>query len=178
MEPRYRLSVQILHWLIAFAVIGLIGAGLILKYDLAPKPLRPLLFTLHIGSGLTVLGLMLVRLGLRLTNRPPALPAHMPRYERVIAHGVHGLFYAMILAMPVFGVLFIEAHGRPVSWFGLVTLPQFVGKNPAVGALFYALHFYVGLALLALIVAHVGAVIRHQRRGERLLIRMMPRRRG
>jgi cytochrome b561 len=178
MEPRYRTTVQILHWLIALAVIGLIVAGLILKYDLAPKPLRPALRMLHIGTGLTVLALMIVRLVLRLIHRPPPLPATVPTRERIASTAAHWLFYAAVLAMPVFGVLFVQAYGKPVGWFGLVVLPQLVGKNAAIGALFYALHFYVGLGLLALIVLHVSAVIRHEKRGERLLIRMMPRRQG
>ncbi|OYV69949.1 MAG: hypothetical protein B7Z67_07115 [Acidiphilium sp. 21-60-14] len=176
MEPRYRTIVQILHWLIALAVIELILAGLILKYDLAPKPLRPVLFMLHVGTGLTVLVLMIARLGLRLIHRPPPLPATVPGHERLASTVAHWLFYAMVLTMPVFGVLFVQAHGHKVVWFGLVTLPLFVGKNAAIGTLFYALHFYVGLSLLALIVLHVSAVIRHEKRGERMLIRMMPRR--
>jgi cytochrome b561 len=176
MEPRYRTTAQILHWLIALAVIGLIVAGLILKYDLAPKNLRPELRMLHISAGLTVLVLMIVRLVLRLINRPPPLPATVPARERIASTAAHWLFYAMVLAMPVFGVLFVQAYGHPVGWFGLVVLPQVVGKNTAIATLFYALHFYVGLGLLALIVLHVSAVIRHEKRGERLLIRMMPRR--
>jgi cytochrome b561 len=175
-EPRYRPIAQALHWLIAVSVIGLIIAGLIVHYNLIPKPGRVTLALLHISVGLTILGLMLLRLAYRLGRTPPRLPETIAPHERALAAAGHWSFYALILAMPVFGVLFVEGAGRPVTWFGLVRLPQFVGKSQAIHHDFAFLHFWGGIVLIVLLVVHVGAVIAHERRGQRVLIRMMPRR--
>ena len=176
MEPRYRPFAQALHWLIAISVIGLIIAGLIVHYNWIPKPGRLTLALLHISVGLTILVLMLVRLAYRLGRTPPQLPETIAPHERALAAAGHWSFYALIVAMPIFGVLFVEGAGRPVKWFGLFSLPQFVGKSRAIHHDFAFLHFWGGIALIVLLVVHVGAVIAHERRGQRILIRMMPRR--
>jgi len=162
---------QILHWGIGALAICLIGAGLVMKFDLAPRPVRHDLTVLHIGFGLTMLVLMALRLAVRRSARPPP-PAGISPLQRRVAAANHVGFYALLFAMPVFGLLFVEAKGRPIAWFGLVTLPALVGKDPGLRHLFGFLHFWGGMALLAMIALHVAAVIRHERRGESVLARM------
>ncbi len=175
-EPRYSLTAQALHWIIAISVIGLIIAGLIVHYNLIPKPDRFPLALLHIGGGLTILALMVLRLLYRSRTAAPPLPDAIPRHEQILAALGHWSFYALLLAMPVFGVLFVEGAGHPVTWFGLFTLPRFVGKSAAIHHDFAFLHFWGGIALIALLAVHVGAVAVHHRRGHKVLHRMLPRR--
>jgi cytochrome b561 len=174
MTDRYDTAAQILHWLIAAAVIGLVLAGLTLRYDLVPKPTARTLSLLHIGTGLTVFVLMALRLGLRILRPPPALPTPIPPAEQVLAKTGHALFYVLLFAMPVFGVLFVQSEGHAVSWFGLVTLPPILGKSEAVKHLFEFLHFWGGIAVIGLLALHVAAVFHHQRRGTPVLRRMLP----
>lgn len=173
MELRYRPIAQGLHWLIALSVIGLILAGLIVHYNLIARPPRLELALIHISVGLTVLGLMALRLLYRLGSQPPALPAELAQHERLLSAVTHWSFYALLFAMPVFGVLFVEAAGRPVRWFGLA-LPRFVGKSRMIHHDFAFLHFWGGIVLIVFIAAHVGAVILHEARGQKILRRMMP----
>ncbi|MCF3947490.1 cytochrome b [Acidiphilium sp. AL] len=175
-ELRYRPAAQILHWIIAVAVIGLIVAGLVIHYNLVAKPTRLIIAFLHIGAGLTIFALMALRLLYRWRRTPPPLPDAIPRHEHILAALGHWSLYALILAMPVFGVLFMEGAGRTVTWFGVFALPQFVGKNPAIHHDFAFLHFWGGIALIALVAIHVGAVARHHRRGHKVLHRMLPKR--
>ena len=170
----YNPIAQTLHWLIGVLVLCLILAGLILHYDLLPKPESHVLRTVHIGVGLTVLVLMVLRLGLRLRTPPPALPAAIPPAERLAARAGHAAMYAMVIAMPVFGVIFMQAHGREVSWFGLLTLPALVGEDKPESHLFAAFHFWGGWILLVLIVVHLSALAWHRRQGIWLLPRMWP----
>lgn len=174
MTDRYDTAAQLLHWLIAAAVIGLVLVGLTLRYDLVPKPTAQTLALLHIGTGLTVFVLMALRLGLRLLRPPPALPAPIPPAERLLAKTGHWLFYLLLFAMPVFGVLFVQGEGHTVSWFGLVTLPPILGKSEAVEEIFEFLHFWGGIAVIVLLAVHVAAVFHHQRRGTPVLQRMLP----
>ncbi|MDD2876301.1 MAG: cytochrome b/b6 domain-containing protein [Acidiphilium sp.] len=176
MDLRYRTSAQILHWLIALVVIGLLIVGLILKYDLASKAVEPTLAMLHMSFGLCILILMILRLGLRLTWTAPPLPDSISPAIRFASGATQALFYILLIAMPVFGVLFVEAHGKKVPFFGLFTLPTVVGKSDAVRHLFAFLHFWGGITVIALLFLHVAGAIRHQMRGERIIRRMMPRR--
>jgi cytochrome b561 len=176
MEPRYRPIAQALHWLIALTVIGLLTVGLLLHYDVLPKPLRPTAALLHISFGLTILALMVLRVVVRLTGTAPPLPASVSPAIRAASGTTQLLFYVLLFAMPVFGILFVEAHGGKVPFFGLFDLPTLVGKSKSIHADFAFLHFWGGITLIVLLVLHVGGAIRHQMRGERVLIRMMPRR--
>jgi len=176
MDRRYHTSVQILHWLIALIVIGLICLGLILKLDLVPKSLRQTIAFFHIGFGLTVLALTILRLAIRIWLHPPPLPASISAPVRIASAITQALFYLLLLAMPAFGILFVEAHGSAVSWFGLVYIPTVVGKDQAINELFSSMHFWGGMTLIALLVLHVAGVIRHEARGEKILRRMLPRR--
>lgn len=177
MEPRYHPIAQALHWLIALSVVGLIIAGLIIRYDLISKPDRLFLALVHISVGLTVLALMALRLIYRLSRTPPDLPGTIAPHERILAAIGHWSFYALLFAMPVFGVLFVEGAGHPVKWFGLFALPQFIGKNKAISHDFAFLHFWGGILLIVVLIAHVGAVLLHETRGQKILRRMMPVRR-
>ena len=175
MEQRYVAAARGLHWLIGICVLGLIIAGLVLRFDLTPKPVAQNIAFLHIGVGLTVLGLMVLRLVVRMQNRPPALPRSIPLVERRLSLAGHWAFYALLFAMPLFGIVFVEAHGSAVSWFGLLSPPQLIAPNKAVHSWFAFLHFWGGMALIALILVHVGAVVRHHRRGVPVLRRMWSR---
>lgn len=178
MDDRYRPSIQFLHWLIALTVIGLVIAGLLLHYDLIPRSVHKPLAFLHMSFGLAILALMVVRLFIRRRTGVPELPEEIGRPFRIAAHTTQILFYALLLAMPVFGILFVEAHGRKVPFFGLFTLPAFVGKNHGVQEVFAFLHFWGGIAVILLLIAHVGGAVRHELRGERMIRRMLPGRRS
>lgn len=178
MDERYRPSIQLLHWLIALTVIGLLIVGLILRFDLAPKPVRPALGFLHMSFGLSVLGLMVIRVFIRRRAGVPPLPDTISPAIRRAAHATQMLFYVLLVAMPVFGVLFVEAHGKPVPFFGLFTLPAFAGKNEGVEEVFEFLHFWGGMTVIALLLLHVGGAMRHEMRGEPIVSRMLPRRSG
>lgn len=176
MEPRYRPLAQTLHWLIALTVIGLLIVGLLLNYDVLPKSLRPTTAMLHMSFGLIILALMVLRVAVRLSGQAPPLPGSVSPAIRMASGTTQILFYVLLFAMPVFGVLFVEAHGGKVPFFGLFDLPTLVSKSRTIHSDFAFLHFWGGITLLVLLVLHVGGAIRHQMRGERILIRMMPRR--
>jgi cytochrome b561 len=65
-----------------------------------------------------------------------------------------------------------------VSWFGLVQLPDFVAPDEGLEELFEEAHELLVNVLLALVLLHVAAALKHQfmdRDG--LLLRMLPGRR-
>lgn len=175
--PRYGRVARTFHWTIATLIVAGIVLGLICA-SIGPAAtdhhlaeLREKLLFWHKSFGLTVLLLAIIVLIWRLTHRPPPLPAHMPKRERILAKAVHGLLYVLMVAMPVTGIMLSQAAGFPASWFGLWTLPDLVRPNRAIPVmqrmevkqafilheriLAYALFFILALHILGLVKHHL-----------------------
>jgi cytochrome b561 len=89
-SPRHRydlLSIA-LHWLMALALIGLLGVGLYMV-SLPFSMSRLKLYNWHKWAGMTVLALAALRLLWSLLRQAPAA-APGPRWQQVAAHAVHG----------------------------------------------------------------------------------------
>jgi len=88
---------------------------------------------------------------------------------------MHGLLYVAFFAVPLLGWAYSSAAGFPVVWFGVLPLPDFVPKDKALADTFKELHELAAYGLAALVLAHVGAALKHHfvdRDG--LLARMWP----
>ncbi len=170
---RYGYVAQTLHWTIVILLIvqvtlGRIAGGLPLGLEKLAVLAR------HKSFGITILGLAIIRLAWRLFNRPPPLPP-MPRWQHHAANLNHWALYALLFAMPLSGWMMSSASNFPVSWFGLVQLPDFVGPDRALKERFHDLHHLFAWFLYALAGLHVAAALKHQfldRDG--LLFRMLP----
>ncbi|CAM4043032.1 cytochrome b [Roseateles saccharophilus] len=170
---RYTSVAIVLHWLLALAIVGAFCVGLYMA-DLPFSPLRLKLFNWHKWAGVGILALSALRLLWRLTHRPPAdIP--MPPLQARAAHAMHGLLYLAFFAVPLLGWAYSSAAGFPIVWFGVLPLPDFVPKDKALADLFKELHELAAYGLAALVLAHVGAALKHyfvDRDG--LLARMWP----
>jgi cytochrome b561 len=157
----YGIIAQAFHWLIAVLVLAQLGIG-VYAASLPVSLARLQWLSHHKSLGLTILALLLLRLGWRVLNPPPELPPTMPRWERRAALATHRLLYVLLVAAPLAGWLYASAAGLSASWFGLFTVPDLVAKDRERAELFKALH--IGLvSLLALLVAvHAGAALRHR----------------
>lgn len=164
-----------LHWLMAFLIIGLWSVGLVME-DLPKGDFRSQVIGIHKAFGVVVLALAVVRLSWRLRNGAPELPTAMPALERLGAKLGHVALYALMIAMPIDGILMSQAGGRAVSVFGFV-LPTLLEKNDELKHLFGEGHELMGWMLAAVLVIHVAAAIRHHVvLKDDVLTRMLPRR--
>ena len=99
----------------------------------------------------------------------------MPRWQKAASHGTHHLLYLLIFAVPLSGWLMSSAKGYQTVWFGVLPLPDLVGKDKALGELLSGVHQWVNFTLLALVAMHLAAVAKHtfiERDG--ILSRMLP----
>jgi cytochrome b561 len=185
---RYTGVAIVLHWLVALLIVG--NLVMIWFVDRYPDAwVRPVI-DLHKSIGLTVLGLVLLRILWRVGHRPPPMPADYPRAERLAAHAAHALLYAVILLLPLTGYIhdsaWKDAATHPLKLYGLVDWPRIavIMHQPAsvkesIHSIFFACHKYLAYVLYVLFVLHVGGALKHQifdREAE--LQRMIPAPRG
>ena len=111
---------------------------------------------------MTILMLAILRLLWRLEHSPPALPPAMSPLERIVARGTHIAFYVLLFAMPLTGWMMSSAKNYSVSWFGLFTWPNLIGKNEAAFDLLATTHDTLELTCSLLIaVLHILAALKH-----------------
>lgn len=159
--PRYTRTAMLLHWLIAILIIGLFALGLYMA-DLPLSPQKLKLYSYHKWAGISVLALALVRIVWRLTHTPPPLPDSQPRWQQGAAHAGHLLLYVLIVAAPLSGWLMSSALGFKVVWFGVLPLPDLIGKDKALGEVLELVHRYLNYTFIAVVAGHILAAFKHQ----------------
>lgn len=156
---KYNRGAQLFHWVIALLII------LNLAFGLLAEPLEKTvnLMPMHKSIGLTVLVLTLGRIGWRLRWTRPPLPDSISPFDRAVASATHAALYALMLILPLTGWIFSSPSKYPLTWFGLFDWPRLpVSKGgPLAGAASEA-HEILGYVMLALVVLHIAAALRHQ----------------
>jgi cytochrome b561 len=161
------------HWIIALAILGNGTFGLLM--DEASSPMQKINWlALHKSIGLTVLALFLLRVLWRWGDgRPPEEPA--PRWQQLAAHLTHGVLYVLIAAIPLSGWWFNSVTGKPLQWFKLFNVPALAAKSDDLQHFAHGLHEYLFWFLLLVLVAHVGAALKHHVLDrDNVLHRMLP----
>lgn len=157
---RWGAGAQLLHWLIVILiitqyVIAEIADGLPLGPDKVATLAR------HKSVGITILALAIVRVAWRFANPTPQLPAASRPWERKTAHATQGLLYLLLFAMPLSGWMMSSARNFPVSWFGLVQLPDLVRPSKPLYDTLHETHEILFGVLIAATVLHVLAALKH-----------------
>lgn len=157
---RYSTPAIVLHWLVALLIFVAFPLGLYMA-DLPLSPEKLQLFSYHKWIGVTVFMLAGLRVVWRLTHTPPPLPASMAGWQRRASAVAHGLLYLLILVIPISGWLMSSAKGVQTVWFGVLPLPDLIGKDKALGHLLEEVHETLNYTLLALVVLHVAGALQH-----------------
>lgn len=164
---------RIFHWLIAVLVIFMIMLGLLM--DTIPAPYHRSAIDFHRSTGLLILVLTVLRLGWRLYNPAPVLPALIKPEERILSRLAHTGFYSILVVMPLIGWAMSSAFERPVQFYYLFTLPPLIAANDEAGRILANLHALLGYFLAFLIVLHILAVPYYRRtRKLNLMYRIWP----
>lgn len=161
-ESRHRYSTVAvaLHWGIALLV--LVQVILVVSADAAEGPAAGGLIGLHKAVGLSILALTLVRIGWRIANPPPPLPADMSRWQSTAAKVTHVLFYVVLIGLPMGGWAASSAGGRHISWFGLFDLPLLpLPLDRDLAGTFMDAHRAGVKLLYVLLFLHVAAAFKH-----------------
>ncbi len=158
---RYNNTAIALHWLVALLIFAAFPLGLYM-HDLPLSPTKLQLYSYHKWMGMTVLALAALRVVWRATHKPPALPDAMPRWQKIASEATHRFLYVLLFVVPLSGWLMSSAKGFKTVWFGVLPLPDLVGKDKALGDVLAGVHESLNYILLALVALHVAAVLKHR----------------
>ena len=157
----YTRTAIVLHWTIALMIAGSFSVGLYMS-DLPFSPWKFKVFAWHKWAGVTIFGLVLLRLLWRLGHPAPALPGTMPAWQRTGAHLSHLLIYVLMVAIPLSGWLYSSATGISVVYFNLIPLPDLLAKDKALASQLKEVHETLNWTLLAIVALHTAAALKHQ----------------
>ncbi|MDE3016055.1 MAG: cytochrome b [Pseudomonadota bacterium] len=173
-EETYGSVAKYFHWLIFLLVAGMIALGFIMT-SLENSPLKFRLIGIHKSIGITILALVLIRLGWKMANVAPILPESLAALEKFAAHAGHAMLYILIIVMPLSGWALSSAAGIPVSVFGWFTLPNLVGHDKALAHQLAELHSVLAWVIIAAVSLHVcAALLHHFYHKNNVLRRMLP----
>lgn len=158
---RYTKTAIWLHWLIAALIVASFSLGVTMVDIPGLTPTKLKYFSWHKWLGITILALACVRLLWRLAHPAPSYLDNMPRWQQAAADLTHYLLYALIVAIPLSGYFYSLAAGVPVVYLGVVPLPVFIGPDPELKALLKQVHYVLNVMLLAAVVLHVAAALKH-----------------
>lgn len=154
----FSLPARVLHWLMAVLILGMLFVGVGMVSSVAP--LQITLVAIHKVLGLSLLALVIIRLGVRWVSPPPPLPADLPGWQKLAARLSHWLLYLLMFAQPLIGWAMQGAGGYPLVVAG-VAVPPLLAADADLYAVLRLAHSLVGYTLFATILLHVGAALFH-----------------
>ncbi len=152
---------MLLHWLVAFLLVGQFAFGWYLSDIPRGVPARGYFVNLHKSTGLLVGLLILVRISWRLTHTPPPLPNSVPRWQQQAATSTHYLLYVLMLVMPLSGYMASNFSKYGVDFFNSIKLAPWGSNDKLLYAFFNQTHIVSSWLLLALVLVHVLAALKH-----------------
>jgi len=160
---RYSNATVTFHWVTVALVLTQAYLGF--TFALSDEgPARDAVFVWHKTVGMIILLLTLARLAYRLKNPPPPFPPELPAWERFAAVWNHRLFYTLLIAMPIVGFIAVSgfASGPTTPIAGGIQVPVIPGVSRDTGELAGEVHEIAAFLLVALILVHIAAALKHQ----------------
>lgn len=160
---RYNQGAIAFHWIITVLIV--LNFALAWYSEDLPKEEHMRLMGFHIATGLTILGLTVLRIVWRLVHPAPPLVDTLKAWELALAKVVHGLLYFLMIAIPLAGWAMVSSFGKgaAVSWYGFLDIPALpVSADKATGEMFEESHEVLAILMLVLLALHVVAALKHQ----------------
>ena len=156
----YATGSKVLHWLIALLVLLMLCFSFFLSN--LSEANQPQGYMIHKSIGLTVLGLMVLRMLWIHYRGRPNLPPTVPRWEKIASRAVQYSFYVLLLAMPFSGWLLSVAENHMPQYFGLFTVPTFgILPNQVLAEAMDIAHKTIAWILIVLVFLHVAGALKH-----------------
>lgn len=166
-RAKYSSIARALHWISALVILWALASGMTMASGVLDPELRAAIADFNVAITTVFTPVFLFRMAHSFVMvRPGPLP--VPRRMRRAARLGHAALYATTSVVLISGVLMME---RPIDLFEFVALPR-IPVSHAWAEAFSQLHRMSCMVLTLLLAIHVGAVVRHERAGVRVLKRM------
>jgi cytochrome b561 len=180
-QAGYGALTKMLHWLVvALFAFQFAAANIMLRIDDNETALgltQATYYNWHKSIGLLALVVAVLRLLARRHGELPPWAPGLSANERKFEHRAEQVLYAAMFVMPVSGYLYVMAGGYGVNLFGVVNLPNPIGRWEPLATAAKWTHIASSYALLLALAGHLGLVLRHQLvLKDGLLYRMLPHR--
>ena len=167
-KQKYPMSMIFFHSLLAVLMIATLVVGWMMEDNRNLMPLHK-----SLGASVFIFGIL--RILNRMANISKIPPSVNHGALRLVEKVVHGLLMLVMVALPMGGWLTSNAHGYPVSVFGLFNLPTLIGKNESWAHTLGEMHEAGAAAFVILLVLHVAGVVYHKvKTKDDVLSRMSP----
>jgi cytochrome b561 len=149
---------RVLHWLTAVLVFSALFVGFVMVNSVGSYAQ---LIVVHKTLGALVLLVMVVRVINRARHHPPAWPPTIGSLEGRLVGLSEKLLYALLLLQPLVGWAMLSAAGGPAVVFGTVPLPRIAPFDAQLYWILRQAHSVIAYTLVAVIAAHISAVLLH-----------------
>lgn len=156
----YGLVMRLIHWVSALFVLCLLSIGFYMT-DLEFSPQKLEIYGIHKSFGMTVLGLVILRIIWRAFNPPPKHLESHAAWERWLAGTVHVLLYIGLIGMPLSGWAMSSAGDFANVYFGLFSFPHILPKDKMLFDIFREVHETTAYALLGAVGLHFIGALKH-----------------
>lgn len=157
---RFSLPLIALHWLTLALLVGVYACAELREAFPKGSTGRTVLHNWHVALGLTIFGLVWLRLLVRAFNSSPAIEPAPPRWQALLSTAVHVGLYALMITLPLTGWLMVNADGKSADWFG-VKLPMLIGASRPLAHDLHEVHEAISSIGYALIGLHAAAALLH-----------------
>jgi len=165
---------RVLHWLVAAGVVWQLATGWVsdalTDRDASDQTLR-----LHVQAGVLLAALVALRVLWRLVTRSPGHGPDPEAWRRRAASIVHAALYALLLILPISGVVVWDYFDQSLAILGAPLPDLFTPtEDERLRAGAWYVHVWAGQLLAALLCLHIGAALWHALvLGDGLLKRMI-----
>ena len=150
-----------IHWLLVFPIIGLFALGYYMMdltyydsfYTLGPK--------IHEAVGILVLLLMIFRLVWKALNTKPKPPVTNSKLINIASEVAHYGIYIAVFIVLISGLLISFAGGQGLEIFDWFRIPGPAELFNNQATLAGDIHWMVAYSLMALVVLHTLAALKH-----------------
>ncbi|WCR58046.1 cytochrome b [Wolbachia endosymbiont of Ctenocephalides felis wCfeJ] len=156
---KYSLGLRIIHWVMAVFIIGMLCSGFYMKSLPMSSEIKFNIYAIHKAFGVTILGLIIVRIFFRVFTYVPSLPATLSRFEINASKTVHFGLYALMILMPLSGYIMSSASGREIKY--LFHIPLLISRNKEVANIANGTHSMLAYFMVFFIVLHILAALKH-----------------
>ncbi|ESP93522.1 cytochrome b/b6 domain-containing protein [Pseudoalteromonas luteoviolacea] len=169
-------TARALHWVSAVVIIWAMLSGILVSFIPSTaqsqttflQDVKQVVADFNVSLTMLYIPFFIWRVAHAVRTKKPSYSETLPTAQVKVAHLAHICMYNLIAILLVSGVLMMD---RPFGMFGLWSMTPIVTDKTWL-LFYFTIHKYSSYILFAFIIMHLGALVKHQYSGNRILQRM------